>query len=118
MKVKSQNKAKGDYYENLAGVFLEKEMKYNIISKKFRGKIGEIDIIAKDEDYLVFIEVKYRKNTMFGYPEEAVDKRKQNKIRLTANEFLKKYSIKEDTNIRFDVVSVLKNQIKVIKNAF
>ena len=55
---------------------------------------------------------------MFGYPEEAVDKRKQNKIRLTANEFLKRYGIKEDTNIRFDVVSVLKNQIKVIKNAF
>lgn len=118
MKVKKDNKKKGDYYENIAAVFLENKMGYHILSRNYRKKFGEIDIIAKDNEYIVFIEVKYRKDTQFGYPEEAVNHKKQQKIIYIANEYLKNYNINTDIPIRFDIVSILSNKIKVIKNAF
>ena len=49
---------------------------YNIVTKNFRCKIGEIDVIAKDNGYLTFIEVKYRSSTKSGYPHEAINKYK------------------------------------------
>ncbi|MDD6039042.1 MAG: YraN family protein [bacterium] len=82
---------------------------------------GEIDIIAHNEGYLVFIEVKYRKNEIAGYPSEAVDWRKQQKISRVAMHYLLRYGFTEDTPVRFDVVSVLGEadcEIHILKNAF
>ena len=70
---------KGTEYEAVAAKYLE-GCGYEIISLNYRCRVGEIDIIAKDEEYLVFVEVKYRKNERMGSPFDAVDFRKQQKI--------------------------------------
>jgi len=57
-----------------------KRNKYKILNRNFKTKFGEIDIIAKKNGEIVFIEVKTRNTTLFGYPEEAIDKRKINHI--------------------------------------
>ena len=84
----------------------------------FKSRFGEIDIIAKDAETLVFIEVKYRKSSSFGYPEEFVNLKKQHKILQTARYFMLKSHSDVETPIRFDVVSILGDKIKVIKDAF
>lgn len=85
---------------------------YKILQKNFRSRFGEIDIIAMDGDYLVFVEVKTRWNINFGLPEEAVTQSKIWKITRTA-EF---YMLKHPNNAkkqRIDVVSLLINKGKV-----
>lgn len=108
---------KGAEAESLACRFL-KLQRYEIVERNFTTRRGEIDIIAKQEEYLVFIEVKYRKNTACGYPAEAVDRKKQQKIRQTAMLYLKEKGRSDDCPIRFDVVEILGNKIRVIKHAF
>lgn len=111
------NRAKGTKYEQMAADYLtEKEVE--ILCMNYRTRIGEIDIIAKDGKYIVFCEVKYRSNTKYGYPEEAVDYRKQNKIRSVARYYLMEKRYKDNTAIRFDVISILGKEIKHIKDAF
>jgi len=70
----------GSLYEEKAVEYL-KNNGFTVIVKNFRCPKGEIDIIAIKEDILRFIEVKYRKNTEYGYAKEAVNKTKMNKIR-------------------------------------
>ncbi|MBI5418378.1 YraN family protein [Candidatus Poribacteria bacterium] len=108
--------------ENEAEKFLKKSG-YKILERNYRTRYGEIDIIAKDKDVLVFVEVKNRKDNKYGEPEEAVTFHKQKQISkvavhyLTCNKFFQ-------TACRFDVVSISdfeKNsdkKIKLIKNAF
>ena len=91
---------------------------YRIIRKNFYCKSGEIDIIAENEGYLCFIEVKYRDSTENGYPEEAVDMRKARRITRSAIYYMTRYGIPEDYPVRFDVVSILGREITLIKNAF
>ena len=92
-------------------------LNYKIIEQNFKLlPIGEIDIIAKDKNTIVFVEVKYRKNKNFGIPAEFVNKSKQQKITRTALCYIKKNKINSD--IRFDVVSICQNEIEHIKNAF
>lgn len=91
---------------------------YQILERNYRCRQGEIDLIARDGPYLVFVEVKYRKNAGSGYPEEAVDARKQHRIYQAARYYLYCRRYGEDTPCRFDVVSIIGNQIKVIQNAF
>ncbi len=113
-----ENKRKvGSHYENVVGRFLERKG-LTIISRNFRCKNGEIDIIAKDWDVYVFIEVKYRNTDIKGHPSEAVDLKKQKKISKVALFYLT-YVVKS-TNVpcRFDVVSILGDRIEHIKNAF
>lgn len=106
----------GKKYEDEAVNFL-KNLNYKIIEQNFKLlPIGEIDIIAKDKDIIVFVEVKYRKNKNFGAPSQFVNKSKQQKVTRTALCYLKKNNIKSD--IRFDVVSICQNEIEHIKNAF
>lgn len=107
----------GGEYEKLASEYLH-NLGYQILTLNFRTRTGEIDIIAMDNNTLVFIEVKYRSSTKYGYPEEAVDYRKQIKIRKTAMYFMsnKKYSI--NTPVRFDVIAILGKKITHIKDAF
>lgn len=91
---------------------------YEIVDRNFYCRHGEIDLIAKKDGYLVFIEVKYRGSTEFGLPEEAVNFRKQRKILAAARYYLFKNKIPFDTPCRFDVVGVIRNQITVTENAF
>ncbi|MEE8424042.1 MAG: YraN family protein, partial [Thermodesulfobacteriota bacterium] len=65
--------------EELASKFLKKQG-YKIVEKNFRTSLGEIDIIALDKGTITFVEVKTRKSTAFGYPQEAVGLKKQKKI--------------------------------------
>ena len=72
----------------------------------YKNDIGEIDIIAKDKDYIVFVEVKARMGGAFGHPFEAIDEIKQQKIHAVASLYLVKNQ-KYGTNCRFDAISIL-----------
>jgi len=99
-----------------------KSLSYAIIVTNYRAACGEIDIIAKDNQTLVFIEVKTRRNLNFGSPLEAVNLRKQLKIRRTALHYLATQSVAY-RGYRFDVISLLATstgiwQIDHVVNAF
>ena len=76
----------------------------SILELNYRTPLGEIDIIAKDRDVLVFIEVKTRAGNVYGAPFEAVTMRKKQKIRAVALSYLKK--LKKEVPVRFDVISI------------
>ena len=91
---------------------------YIILEKNFRCREGEIDLIAEEGGYLVFIEVRYRKTEAKGHPLETVNTAKQRKISRVAQYYLYKNGISLDKPVRFDVVSVLGGKIEIIKDAF
>ena len=109
---------KGSKYEKIAAAYLYKEMGYEILEMNFRSRQGEVDIIAKDGDTICFIEVKYRKDASFGMPQEAVDRNKQKKILIVSAYYRTLHQIDSEVSIRYDVVAILGNRIKVIKNEF
>ena len=98
-----------------------KQKGYRIIERNYRTKIGEIDIIAKDKDTIVFVEVKSRRSWQFGNPKAAVTFQKQRKISMVALQYLKA-TRRSNASARFDVAAVTitrdKPQIEIIKNAF
>lgn len=113
-----QNKRKtGAEYEEKAASWLEKQG-MRILEKNYRCREGEIDLVAMDGSYLVFVEVKYRRDQHAGHPAEAVDARKQRKIVRTAMYYCMERKIFQDQPCRFDVVSVLGNSTEHIKDAF
>ena len=112
------NKRKiGTAYEKLAGEYL-KQQGYEIMEYNFRCRLGEIDIIARDGQYLVFLEVKYRSGKGTGNPLEAVNKAKQRTISKVALYYCVTHGYGEMTPCRFDVAAILGDKIKVVKNAF
>lgn len=95
---------------------------FKIICTNYTCKLGEIDIIARDKNYTVFMEVKFRRSLTYGYPREAVNLAKQNKIRKVAYMYINTKKI-INSDFRFDVIEILndtQNQIIIehIKNAF
>lgn len=94
---------------------------YKILQQNYRTKLGEIDIIAKDKQTLVFVEVKARKSDHFGHPKWALTPKKQRKISMVALYYLKATK-QQNVKARFDVVTVSslpnKPRIEIIKNAF
>lgn len=107
----------GSGYEEMAAAYLI-EQGYKIIARNFSDRRGEIDIIAMDGEYLVFAEVKYRRDEKQGDPAEAVDYRKQQRIRRTAEYYLYKNRISEAMPCRFDVIAILGDRITLIRDAF
>lgn len=91
---------------------------YEILARNFYTRRGEIDLIAKKDGYLVFVEVKYRADERFGVPEEAVDYRKQKKIIGAARCYMYQHRLPVDTPCRFDVAGVLGDEIRITENAF
>jgi len=91
-------------------------LKYKILATNFRTDFGEIDIIAEQNKTVVFIEVKYRKSSHAGTPQEAVTYRKQQRIINSALVYIKQNNIRE--NIRFDIASVNDDKIEMINSAF
>lgn len=76
------------------------------ICSNFYSRFGEIDLIFKDERTLVFVEVRYRKNSRYGSTFETIDRHKQSKIIKTAEYYLHKNRITESINCRFDVIGI------------
>ncbi|MDH4273261.1 MAG: YraN family protein [Candidatus Aminicenantes bacterium] len=117
----SEARALGRSGEDIAVTYLRKR-KFRIVCRGFRFHKGEIDIIARDGDTLVFIEVKTRRNRQFGRPEEAVTPPKQNQIRRLAEAYLAMNNL-ADVPCRFDVLSLFWDekespQVRHIKDAF
>ena len=84
----------------------------------FRCKIGEIDIIGKDKDTLVFYEVKYRSSDYMGSPKEAINPHKIHKICRVSDFYRLINKLDDNTKIRFDVISIKGKEIEWIKDAF
>lgn len=127
MMTDTNKKQIGAVGEKEAAEFLQRNG-YNILKTNYRvGRLGEIDIIAKEKEYICFIEVKTRRTSTFGTPGEAVTRGKQQKIRQIASIYLTNTG-KMDTKVRFDVIEVLMDKsmertksiksINLIKDAF
>lgn len=89
----------------------------SIIMTNYTCKIGEIDIIAKDEETVLFIEVKWRKNIKMGRPYEAVNYPKQMKVIKSAMLYAQQKNLFEKP-MRFDVIEIVGEEISWLKNAF
>jgi len=109
----------GKIGEDIVAKYLE-QIGYEILQRNFECKIGEIDIIAKDRDEIVFIEVKTRASALYGQPKDAVDRTKKKHIYRSA-EFYIYIKHLENQPVRIDVIEVYKKQGKFkihhIKNA-
>ncbi len=119
----SFNKDVGYLGEDIAFRYL-KNLGYIILDRNFSCKIGEIDLIGKDKDYICFIEVKSRYGTIYGRPCESITYYKKRKIYKTAQMYILKKKLYGKFNFRFDVVEIILNHsnsnhsIRLIKNAF
>lgn len=103
--IKSFNKQTGNIGEAIAEKFL-RDKGYKIIALNYTNKTGEIDIIAKQGQTIVFVEVKMRANLAKGSPREAVNVFKQRKIMQVAESFLK-YKGMLDSGCRFDCIEIV-----------
>jgi len=106
--------------EDLACLELERRG-YEIVARRYRGRGGELDIVARDGPVLVFVEVKTRAGRTFGAAAEAVTLTKQRRITALANQYLMRHHV-SDCRCRFDVVAIHLHAgaatIEVIQNAF
>ena len=90
---------------------------FDILARRWRGRQGELDIVAFEGDLLVFLEVKTRASAQYGEPWEFVDPRKQLILQRTAAEFIVEYDLGQYA-YRFDIVSVAGKETTVYRNAF
>ncbi len=109
------NTQKGKEAEQKAIHFLV-NLGYEILCQNYRYQRGEIDIIAKIDDTIVFVEVKSRQNSYFGLPEEAVTAKKQDLIHQTANNYLIENNLHNP--IRFDIIAILPDELVHLIDAF
>ena len=109
-------KKRGRKGEDLACAFLEQNG-YRVIERNFRCKMGEIDIVATDGEYICFTEVKARTRTDYGMPRDAVDRRKQQRIARAAILYLigKEW---QNRLTRFDIAEVSPDDVLYIPDAF
>lgn len=119
--IKSKNKLKGDLGERFVNQYLEKNQ-CDVLCRNFKCSFGEVDIVFKDKNELVFAEIKTRTGIEYGFPAEAVTDFKKKHILNTAKYFLYKTNMLKE-NVRFDVIEVYlvnnkKPIINHIKNVF
>ena len=117
VKKESNTRAIGKAQEELACRYLE-EKGIRIQARNFRCRQGEIDLIGYDGEYLVFFEVKYRKDASKGSAAEAVGIRKQRKICRVSDYYRMSHKCPSDTAVRFDVIAIDDDNIEWIQNAF
>lgn len=107
----------GAGYERQAGKYLESHG-ISVREYNFRSRFGEIDIVGYDGDELVFFEVKYRGSSSKGSAADAVNIRKQYRICRVSDYYMLKYGISPDTQIRYDVIAIDRDEISWIRNAY
>jgi len=106
--------------EDAAASYLQKKG-YEILCRNYRQRFGEIDIVARDGEVLVFVEVKTRRSQRYGTPFEAIDQRKQRQLSKVALHYITRYKL-YDQPARFDVIAVSwskeKPEFDLLTNAF
>jgi len=116
----SQTGMLGNRAEKLAARYLAKQG-FTLIEKNYNCRFGEIDLVMQHGEYLVFVEVRYRKNADFGGALESIDQRKQSKLRRSAEYYLLRHK-SGDCACRFDILclegNLLKPSYNWIQNAF
>lgn len=115
-------KAKGDLTEQFAQLYLA-EQGLTPVDKNVHCRQGEIDLVMKDQEIYVFIEVKYRKNAAFGGAISAIPLSKQKKIKHSISFYLNQSGLNEhDTPCRIDIIAlegdITNPQVTWLKNAF
>lgn len=113
--MKTDKQKIGNLGEEKASELLSKKG-YKIVETNYRFKKAEIDIIAKNDLFLIFVEVKTRKNNKFGNPEEFVSERKIELFQDTAEFYMLEHNI--NLNLRFDIISVTGDEIEHFEDAF
>ncbi|MBO4488913.1 MAG: YraN family protein [Bacteroidales bacterium] len=117
--MKNENLEKGKKGEDLAWEYLESQG-YRLLERNLHWGHLEIDLVVENDDFIVFVEVKTRKNNMFGEPETFVTLQKQRNMIRAANGYVLKMGIRKE--VRFDVVSVILDEgvssVKHIQDSF
>jgi len=112
---------RGQWAERMAEDYLIKHG-LKLIQRNYSCRLGEIDLIVQEQDAIIFVEVKYRKNDQFGGGLESIDFRKQKKIKTTAEHYLQNHDRHQEYSCRFDAILITgdvgKPSINWIKNAF
>lgn len=119
MKAKTENYNKGRKGEEIALEYLQKKG-YELVDQNYSTKIGpkgEIDLIMRDKDRLIFVEVKYKQDDRFGLPEEMIDNRKLAQVKRIAQIYVVLEKPKEE-KFRIDAVCILGDQIKHYENLY
>ena len=117
LNLNSPSQKMGDFYEQKALKQLEAQG-LTCLEKNFCCKLGEIDLIMQQQQTIVFVEVRYRKQNKFGSALESVTPSKQAKLIRTANLYLTQHQLHNKAACRFDVVTFDNEQFNWIKNAF
>ena len=121
-KMTLQRKLLGRKGEDAAADYLKKN-NYQILCRNYTCKLGEIDIIARQRDFIVFVEVRSRSSEDFGLPQETINRRKKMKLRNLARYYLKETG-RSNENCRFDVIALVFEEsgdverLEHIENAF
>ncbi len=114
------NQRKGNRGEDIALQYLLLQG-FELVERNYRTRYGEVDLVLRQADTLVFVEVKWRSSLNYGSPVEAVGERKQQAIRSMAEQYLAEKA-PEFEEIRFDVVGILggtrRTEIEHVKDAF
>jgi len=119
--MKDATKALGARGEDLAVQYLKKKG-FKVIERNYHCSAGEIDLIAREKNTLVFVEIKTRSSSDYGLPQDAVDRFKQKKMIEVARAYMAEHHLTEDILARFDVVAIQLTptgpDIELIKDAF
>ena len=115
---RTEKRKQGDDKERLAESYLCQQG-FELIERNFNCKTGEIDLIMRDQDYLVFVEVRYRENAEFGGALASITRAKQNKLRRTAEFYLLEKFGNTPPPCRFDAIGIEgDDNLEWVKNAF
>ena len=110
----------GQHGEQRAAQFLQ-DLGYTIVNRNYRCQRGEIDLVARDKETLVFVEVRTHRSREFGDPLASINRRKQRQIAMTALHYLSRFHL-HDRAARFDVIGIMGEgeaaQLTHIKSAF
>lgn len=118
MKRKRENRrAVGTFYEEQAALFLERQG-IRVIARNVNGRYGEIDLVAIEGNEIAFVEVKYRAADSIQEAQAAVNEVKQERLRRTAREFLRRNPGYQSFYARFDVIAINGNRLHYLKQAF
>lgn len=124
MKTVARHINTGRYAEQWACHYL-RQQGLTLVTRNFRCRTGEIDLVMRDGNQLIFVEVRYRRNKTHGSAEESIDRRKQARVVRCAEYFLQRMAPLADLPARFDVVTLTESksrndmfETRWIRNAF